>query len=77
MELQRQLQQEQEKRPACKVPKTQLLLMIHTVVVYQEEAEEGELWVGCDVCDKWYCGYCENFSLPPDVDIYICTVCRQ
>ena len=45
--------------------------MIHTVVVYQEEADEDELWIGCNVCDKWYCGYCENFSLPPDVDIYL------
>ena len=31
-----------------------------------------KLWIGCDVCDKWYCDDCENLSLPPDVDIYMC-----
>ena len=37
--------------------------------VYQKEADKDKLWIGCDVCDKWYCGDCENLSLPPDVDI--------
>ena len=45
--------------------------------VYQEEADEDKLWIGCDVYDKWYCGDRENLSLPPDTDIYMCTACRQ
>jgi len=45
--------------------------------VYQEEGGEDKLWIGCDLCDKWYCGDCEKLSLPPDVDTYICTLCQQ
>ena len=43
---------------------------------YQEETEKEELWIGCDVCDKWYCGSCEGLLLPPVIDVYICTKCR-
>ena len=40
---------------------------------YQEAAEEEELWIGCDMCDKWYCGSCEGLRSHPLTDVYICT----
>ncbi len=44
---------------------------------YAEETEESELWIGCDICDRWYCGECENLQVAPNVDTYICTACQQ
>ncbi len=44
---------------------------------YREETEEEELWVGCDVCDHWYCSSCEGLQSPPCTDTYICIKCRR
>ena len=44
---------------------------------YSEEAENEELWIGCDQCDKWFCGGCEELKSPPPMDIYLCVNCRQ
>ena len=30
--------------------------------LYVEEADEIELWVGCDLCAEWFCGHCKHFS---------------
>ena len=29
------------------------------------------------MCDKWYCGICENLVAPPQIDVYLCIKCRQ
>ena len=34
-----------------------------TCGVYEEEAEQGETWIGCDLCDAWYHTDCENLKL--------------
>lgn len=44
---------------------------------YKEESDHEELWIGCYMCDKWYCGSCEGLKSAPAIDIYICTACRQ
>ena len=38
---------------------------------FEEETEESELWMACNMCEKWYCGTCERLESPPSVDIYI------
>ena len=42
---------------------------------FKEETESPELWIGCDVCDAWYCGVCENILFPPESDLYVCSKC--
>ena len=44
---------------------------------YAEETEESELWIACDLCEKWYCCQCENLNSPPETEIYTCTVCQS
>ena len=43
---------------------------------YEEETDEPELWVACDLCDKWYHARCEHLSSVPEGS-YLCIVCRQ
>ena len=43
---------------------------------YSDQAD-NELWIGCDLCDKWFCGSCEGLLSPPQIDIYLCKRCRQ
>lgn len=45
---------------------------------YQESGDSAdEFWIGCDLCDQWYCSSCERLCVPPQVDIYLCIKCRQ
>lgn len=41
-----------------------------------DETDQPELWIGCDMCDRWYCSTCEGLNSPPDVNTYICSMCR-
>ena len=43
---------------------------------YQDETEDVEVWIGCDMCESWYCMSCEGLTDPPEVDMYICTKCQ-
>ena len=29
---------------------------------YEDESEAEELWIGCDMCEQWYCGSCEGLK---------------
>ncbi len=35
----------------------------------------AEFWVGCDACDVWYCGPCEELSTKPTSEVYFCKKC--
>ena len=37
--------------------------------------DDGNFWVGCDLCDRWYCAPCEGLLQEPTVDTYFCTNC--
>ena len=41
---------------------------------YEEEAEEEETWIGCDLCDAWYHINCEKLEAIPECN-YICIKC--
>lgn len=43
---------------------------------YSDQAA-SELWIGCDMCDNWYCAGCEGLQSPPQIDIYLCKQCRK
>ena len=43
---------------------------------YYFNTNKDELWVGCDLCLKWYCSQCENLSAEPECEMYFCTHCR-
>ncbi len=38
----------------------------------EEKGEDGEIWIGCDLCDNWYHLSCEG--LPTD-EIFLCGRC--
>ena len=29
---------------------------------FTDETDEPELWIGCDMCDRWYCSTCEGLT---------------
>ena len=37
---------------------------------FKASSDCEELWVGCDLCSKWYCGTCENLCTEPHTDSY-------
>ena len=37
--------------------------------------DDGNFWVGCDLCDRWYCAPCEGLLQGPTADTYFCTNC--
>ncbi len=41
------------------------------------ETHEPELWIGCDLCDRWFCGLCEHLTHAPVDHTYICSLCRN
>ena len=42
---------------------------------YEEETEEPEVWIECELCSKWFHCSCENLTSPPSEDEqYICTI---
>ena len=41
--------------------------------VYEDETEESEQWIGCDLCDSWYHGHCVDVITEPDT--YACSNC--
>ena len=43
---------------------------------YQDETDDVEVWIGCDMCESWYCMSCEGLTNPPELDMYICSKCR-
>ena len=43
---------------------------------YQNETDDVEVWIGCDMCESWYCMSCEGLTNPPELDMYICSKCR-
>ena len=45
--------------------------------IYKDETEECELWIACDLCDRWFCGPCEGVTAPPEVETYVCVDCRK
>ena len=44
---------------------------------YIEQTDVEELWIGCDLCELWYCGSCEGLQTAPELDVYVCIKCRQ
>ena len=34
-----------------------------------------ELWICCDLCNRWMCGTCECLSLPTTTNTYLCKKC--
>ena len=45
---------------------------------YEEETEEPEVWIECELCYQWFHCRCENLTSPPSEDEqYICTKCRK
>ncbi len=42
---------------------------------YVEQTDTVEVWIGCDMCDVWYCLSCGGLTDAPESD-YICTKCR-
>lgn len=75
---------ENRKRGAAKAAATRKAKKRQTTVyhcgkcdkVYSSETEECELWIGCDLCDRWYCATCENLTVAPETERYICSICR-
>lgn len=44
----------------------------------EEETEETEIWVACDMCDLWYHCKCEELVNPPSsTELYICKKCQK
>ena len=44
---------------------------------FGESDDTSELWIGCDICDKWYHFSCEGLHRPPSEECYICNMCQQ
>ena len=44
---------------------------------YKEQTDNEELWIGCDLCELWYCGSCEGLETAPEIDVYLCIKCGQ
>ena len=45
--------------------------------LYVEETQEVEIWIGCDLCSRWYCGKCEGLLVEPETVHYFCKNCCQ
>ena len=72
-----QKHQQQETAPAESDNETenQEYYCAHCQIPYK--VSTARFWVGCDSCDKWYCGPCEGLTREPTVEIYFCTKCRN
>ena len=35
----------------------------------------NEFWIGCDLCDAWYCYYCEDLTTEPTSETYFSKKC--
>lgn len=44
---------------------------------YEDETDEAEVWLGCDLCDHWYHLSCEGLRQPPEEEMYVCSRCQQ
>ena len=44
-------------------------------ILYEEETDEIEKWIACDVCEMWYHRECANIVEEPES--YICVNCEQ
>uniref|UniRef100_A0A1X7SE16 PHD-type domain-containing protein n=1 Tax=Amphimedon queenslandica TaxID=400682 RepID=A0A1X7SE16_AMPQE len=42
-------------------------------VIYEEETDEVERWIGCDFCSTWFHWECVNIVVEPDS--FKCTLC--
>jgi len=60
---------------------TRVLNYVHIVETCGEEFGESddsnELWIGCDLCDKWYHCSCEGLYRPPLEELYACNMCQR
>ena len=41
-------------------------------LIFEDDSETVEFWIGCDTCNKWFCCVCEGLSEPPN-DEYVCS----
>jgi hypothetical protein len=42
-------------------------------VIYEEETEEVERWIACDLCTTWFHWECVNVTTEPES--FVCTLC--
>ena len=42
---------------------------------FDSSNSNDNFWVGCDLCDRWYCATCEGPMEEPTTDTYLCTKC--
>ena len=42
-------------------------------VMYEEETDEVEKWIACDLCTTWFHWNCVNVTIEPDS--FLCTLC--
>lgn len=37
---------------------------------YEEETNESELWIGCDICQRWFHCVCEGLTQAPQEELW-------
>ena len=42
---------------------------------YYTTSSQIKFWIGCDLCNRWYCCDCEKLDQEPTSETYICTKC--
>ena len=42
-----------------------------------EGSSQPDFWIGCDLCNKWYCCLCEGLTEEPATEYYMCIKCRK
>ena len=38
---------------------------------------QSDFWIGCDLCECWFCNSCEGLSSEPTTEYYMCLKCRE
>ena len=44
--------------------------------VYEEETEEEELWISCDICFRWFHGVCVDIGFSSVPETFVCYQCK-
>ena len=44
--------------------------------VYEDETEEEELWISCDICFRWFHGVCVDIRFDCVPERFVCFQCK-
>ena len=44
---------------------------------YASSSSSSDFWIGCDMCDHWYCNGCEGLLTEPTSEMYVYKKCKE